>query len=465
MEINPEDLLLICFLLGFTKRRGLHPSEIGITIPWWSIAGPNNSTSCQRRIDILQKSSFTILLVIRFLTNQHHRRGHRSFCSLFRRIFKTGPRPDRVAHMGFTPTIYDNLFVSNTNTTICRGIQITDCNFVKAHPTLPLVVSVMYDHRNRKSSMTFKVLSKDGMQVVYENSFEQPDFQPNLTWHESFPFVATCAGRLPDTLDLHRFSDTKLSTYVNVYQVDLDGRCFTQCAILVGHECPVTAVAFCPNNPFRVVTGDILAGVQIWDIRECKSVYKIKPVFDFKCQFYSEHSISSIIWMSPQEIVVINLIEDMILVQISPEEDKFESRSLKNQLPKSLLIFPQNLVCMAPHPSGRFFVTYSLSTLILWDASFERKTTLTLDCKVYSLRFNRLGNLLIVGSAKNLMIVGVSPNGNQMRVLASNEVHNRYISDIVVHTDGNKTWILSVDINGSLVSSQLVKIFPNPTTK
>jgi hypothetical protein len=81
----------------------------------------------------------------------------------------------------------------------------------------------------------------------------------------------------------------------------------------------------------------------------------------------------------------------------------------------------------------------------------EIVSTLTLPNEAYSLRFNRLGNLLFIGSVKLLMIVGVSQNGNQMRVLAETQVHKRYTSNVVVHTVGEDNCILTGAVNGSLV--------------
>lgn len=453
IRIDPQNLLLICFLLGFTKGQNLHLSDIGITVPMWSISGPNFSMSGRRRRQIVMRSGITIL-VIRLLMNQHHMRNHRFFCSLFRRIFKTGSRSESVAHPVCRQTIPQNPWVSIK---ISDGNPKPDSIFMKTHPTLPLAVSVNYDHRSKESSIIVKILSGDRTQVVHEIRFKQSDFQPSLTWHDYLPFFATCSGRLPSILDLDKHSDSKLSTDVTVYQVNLDDSSLTPRAILKGSQSTVTAVAFCPNDQLRVATGDISGGVKIFDIRngECKCIFR--PLSSHYERFYSNYSISSIKWMNPMQIVTITLNQEMKCVQILTD-DKFEIRTFENPIPKGTTLSHQNLVCMVYHPSRRFFVTCSLSTLTLWDASFGIQSTLSLGSRVYSLRFNRLGNLLIVGSSKNLMIVGVSPNGNQMRLLAQNEVHTRHISDIVIvdHTDDdNYISILSAGINGSLVSSKI----------
>jgi hypothetical protein len=60
-----------------------------------------------------------------------------------------------------------------------------------------------------------------------------------------------------------------------------------------------------------------------------------------------------------------------------------------------------------------------------------------------------------VGCVKNLVIVGVSPNGSNMRILAQNPVHKRFVTAVANHSNGDETFILSGSIDGSLVLSKI----------
>jgi WD40 repeat protein len=442
-----DDLFLICFLFGLrsTNRRKILPSDTENPIPMWSISGPNFQISARRRKRIMQRGALAVFLAYSLQINPQ-RRACGSFCRLFRRLF-TGPGSDTVAHLVFRPTIYQRLF--NSKCQILPGLP--DCIYMQTHPVLPLVALVEYDSQTEKSSIRINVLSADRKKVVNQIKFQQDSFQSKLTWHHYLPILATSSGQIPTILELEWY-DGKFSTSVTLYHVTLDERPPTRFAVLNGHQCPVTAVAFCPNDPSRVATGDNGGSIRLWDTSKSICLYKIDPDYIPPHNIISFVLVSSIIWMSPTSFVTGNRRREMNFVQISAEGE-FERRSFSANPTKEFPFSCGYLSCMAPHPSGRFFATIvNYFNLILWDASsLEILSTLEIPHEAYSFAFNPLGNLLFIGSVKNLMIVGVSPDGNQMRVLAQNDVHKRYITNVVVHTVGDDNCILSGAISGSLV--------------
>ena len=442
-----SDFLLICYLLGLT--RVLPRSHIGYPIPMWSIA--NSSMSNSGRSTVINRCGIVLFLVKELLTDQCDPR-HLGFRSLFRRLF-TGPGSDTVAHLVLRPIIDLGLFASK----IQLFPETRDCLSIKIHPILPIVISVEFYTRTAKTFIIVKILSADRRKVLNTINFPQDSFAPNLTLHPTLPFLASNSGKIPDILELRLFEGL-LSTSVTIYQLYLDGSLPTRFAVLVGHQCPVTAVAFCPNVPSRVATGDNGGSIKVWDIRNKRidCVYTIDSGYIPPNSIISSCFVSNIIWMSPTSFVTGNRSREMNFVQ-NLSEGAFLRRSfLANPTEK----FPFScgyLYCIASHPSGSFFATIvNYFTLILWDASsLEILSTLEITNEAYSLKFNPLGNLLIVGCVKNLVIVGVSPNGSNMRILAQNPVHKRFVTAVANHSNGDETFILSGSIDGSLVLSKI----------
>ena len=447
-----SDFLLICYLFGLTRM--LPHSHIGYPIPMWSISEPNFSVSGRKRRRIMQRSGIVLFLIRRLLRDQHDPR-HWRFRSLFRRLF-TGPGSDTVAHLFLRPTIDLRLFASKHQ----LFPEPRDCLSIKIHPRLPIVISVEYNGQTRQTRFLVKILTADRRQVLRTTHFPQDTFAPNLTLHPTLPFLASYSGRIPDILELQWF-DGRLSTLVTIYQLCLDGSLPTRIAELRGHESPVTAVAFCPNDSLRVTTGDNGGSIRVWDI--CPSTRSTRCIFRIDSGYIppnviSHCFVSSIIWMSPTSFVTGKRSREMNFVKMSPEgiEQKAFMANPTEKFPFSC----GYLYCMAPHPSGRFFATIvNYFTLILWDASsLEILSTLEIPNETYSLTFNPLGNLLIAGCVKNLVIVGVSPNGDNMRILAQNEVHKRCVSTVAIHSEqkDDETYrILSGSIGGALALTKI----------
>lgn len=447
--MHPE-FLLICYLLGLTRM--LTHYHIAYPIPMWSIV--NFSASGSERRKIMQRSGIVLFLIKKLLTDQRDPR-HLGFRSLFRRLF-TGPGSDTVANLVLRPTIDLGLFASKHQ----LFPESQDCLSIKIHPILPIVISVEIHRRTQQSNMRIQILSDNRRQVLNNTTFLQVIFAANLTFHPTLPFLASNSGRIPDILELECFGG-QLSTSVTIYQLYLDGRIPTQIAVLEGHKSPVTAVAFCPNYSLRIATGDNGGSIRIWDIysstrcvfRRC--VFKIDSGY-MPPNVISHCFVSSNIWLGSNTLVTGQNDRSMHFVKMSPVGD-FEKKTFMAN-PTEKFNFPcGNLACMAPHPSGNFFATFCKNqTIILWDAlTLQIISTLNLPSEAFSMSFNSLGNLLIVGCVKNLVIVGVSPNGDNMQILAQNAVHRRYVQAVAIHSFKDKTCILSGSFGGSLVLSEI----------
>jgi WD40 repeat protein len=411
----------------------------------WSIAGSNVSLSKRNRRRIVQKSGLVFFLV-NILIADRHRTSQKSYLHLFRRLF-TGPGSDTVAHVVCNPIINLRLFGAKP---FLIFSEMQDCIFMQIHPSLPIVASVVY--YSNLSFISFKFLSDDRIRMIRYERFQQEGFAPNLTFHPTLPFLASTSGKLPSILELHWFTGS-FPTRVTIYEIYLDGRDPTRRAILEGHQSPVTAVAFCPNDSLRVATGDNGGSFRIWNIITGSCVYTIDSGY-IPPNNISFCFVSSIIWLTPTKVVASQKNRKMHSVQMLPGGKVEMTAFIAN--PTEKFHFPcGDLGCMASHPSGNFFVTIcSYFTLVIWDASsLEIKSTLHIPSDALSMTFNQLGNLLIVGCVKNIVIVGVSPNGDAMQILAQNAVLKRYIPTVAVHTVDDKTCILSGAIDGRLVLS------------
>ena len=440
-----RNFLLICYLFGLI-RKSRH-SRIRYTIPMWSIAGSTASLSKRDRRRILQRGGMAMFLANSLIADGS-RTIQKSYPSLFKRLF-TGPGSDTVAHI-----IVDFQLFKKPPLLILP--EVDDCIFMQIHPRLPIVASVEFWSKSSTYYIILQFLSDDRMQVIRSKTkrFQPEGFAPNLTFHPTLPFLATASGQLPKILELSWF-EGRLPTRVTIYQVHLDGSYPKRLAILEGHQSPVTAVAFCPDDSLRVATGDNGGSIRIWIIPTGSCVYMIYGGYIPPPNTISHCFVSGIIWLTPTKVLTSLTNRKMHCVKML-SGGKVEMEPFMAN-PTEEFHFPcGDLVCMASHPSGKFFVTICGFTLIIFDASsLEIISTLTLPSPALTLRFNTLGNFLIIGCLMNLVIVRVSHNGEVMQILAQNEVLNRYIPTVAVHTDGCTPCILSGTTDGSLVLSKI----------
>jgi WD40 repeat protein len=444
-----RNFLLICYLFGLTRKS--HHPRIRYTIPMWSIAGSTVSLSKRDIRRILQRGGMAMFLVNSLIADGR-RTKQKSYPHLFRRLF-TGPGSDTVAHMICNPIVDFQLF---KKTPLQILPEAGGCIFMQIHPRLPIVASVEFWSRSSTYYIILQFLSDDRMQVIKSKTkrFQPEGFAPNLTFHPTLPLLATASGQLPKILELSWF-EGRLPTRVTIYQVHLDGSYPKRLAILEGHQSPVTAVAFCPDDSLQVATGDNGGSIRIWNILTRSCVYTINGGYIPPPNNISYCFVSGIIWLTPTKVVTSQTNRKMHYVQIT-SGGKVEMRPFMAN-PTEEFNFPcGDLVCMASHPSGNFFVTICGFTLIIFDASsLKIKSTLTLCSLPLTLRFDTLGNFMIIGCLKNLVIARVSHNGDVIQFLDQNKVLNRYIPTVAVHTDGCTPCILSGTTDGSLVLSKI----------
>jgi WD40 repeat protein len=442
-----SEFILFCYLFGLNMMS--HHSHIGYTIPMWSIAGstaPLLTLSKRDRRRILQKGRLAAWVAIRLITNGRCT-NRKLYPHLFRRLF-TGPGSDTVAHIICNPIVDLKIFGRKPAQILH---EVSDCIFMQIHPRLPIVASVIY---SESYFIRIRILSDNRMRVIIDKKIQQEEFAPNLTFHPTLPFFATASGQLPKILELPWFEGS-LPTYVRIYQIDPNGSHPKKLAILVGHQSPVTAVAFCPYDSLQVATGDNGGSIRLWDIRTQRCVYMINSGYIPPPNIISHCFVSGIIWLNPTKVVTSQKNRKMNYVQMLPGGEVEMTDFMAN--PTEEFNFScGDLSCMASHRSGKFFVTNSFFTLIVWDASsLKIKSTLTLPSLPLKLIFNARGNFLIVGCDKNLLIVRVSHNGNLMEILAQNMVLKRYIPIVAVHTNGcTPPCILSGTTNGTLLLSE-----------
>ncbi len=295
-------------------------------------------------------------------------------------------------------------------------------------------------------------MSADRRKMIREQILKQASIAPNMTFHRELPILATASGQLDCVLE---FDTRHQSDKVTIYQLSIDGTCAAQqIAILVGHSSPVTAISFCPNDSSRVATGDNEGNIRIWDIHgsvdSVGSVGSVECIYFLRSPFLSKYSsslymISSMDWLNKTTLVashsngVVNFICD------EQSENRFQSRS-------SSLSRPYVLTCLKFHPSGKFFATCGYGKIQLRDSSsLEYRSILDdLMCDIFTIEFNSLGNLLIIGCLKEILIVKVSPNGDAMSLLATQKIHNRYVVTVAVHTIGDESSVICGANGGAL---------------
>ena len=442
-----RNFFLICYLVGLI-RKSRH-SRIRYTIPMWSIAGSTVSLSKRDRRRILQRSGIVMFLVNSLIADGRCT-SQKSYPHLFRRLF-TGPGSDTVAHMMCKPIVDFQVF---KKIPLLILPEVDDCKFMQIHPRLPIVASVELWSKSSFFIM-LQFLSDDRIRVIGFRRFQPEGFAPNLTFHPTLPFLATASGQLPKILELSWFEGS-LPTRVTIYQVSLDGSYPKRLARLEGHQSPVTAVAFCPDDSIQVATGDNGGSIRIWNISTGNCVYTINGGYIPPPNTISHCFVSGIIWLTPTKVVTSQINRKMHDVQITSGGKVKMKPFMAN--PTEEFNFPcGDLVCMASHPSGKFFVTIcDYFTLIIWDASsLKIKSTLTIPSQALTLIFDTLGNFLIIGCLGNLVIVRVSHNGEVMQILAQNAVFNCYIPTVAVHTDGDTPYILSGTTGRSLALSNI----------
>jgi hypothetical protein len=336
------------------------------------------------------------------------------------------------------------------------------------HPMLPIVASAI----DGGMKIEIMQLSDDRTEEVNCYTFEQSTIAPILAFHQKKPLLATASGQLHRTLEYARYS--YLSPEVAIYQLSTDGTCENhQIANLVGHGSPVTAISFCPDDDsedsFNVATGDNNGDIRIWKIHvsmgsvECVSFFKSpfrKPGFSI-----STYLISSIHWLNQTKLVASHWNGCAKIIQYSESEKGFDVQPFSNTETGIVKPFFKTetgiLTCTGGNPSGEFFVTGGSGpeggTIQVWSTkSLQPICKLgSISSDIISMEYDATLGLIIVGCLKEVVIVRISPAGDEMHVLRRSALHRRYVTTVAVHTvvtaDGDETLALSGTNDRSLV--------------
>ena len=329
------------------------------------------------------------------------------------------------------------------------------------HPILPIVASAIDGGRQ----ILIMHLSDDRTKVIRDEVLIQARIAPNMTFHPTRPFLATSSGQLDRTLEFGPGHYSR-SSNVTIYQLSADGKSESRpIATLKGHDSPVTATSFCPDDSddfLKIATGDNEGDIHLWNIHcsvgsvECVSFFG-SPFFMSECSI-STYLISSIHWLNQTTLVASHWNGYAKIIQYSESEKRFV-----------VLPFFRTgtgiLTCTGGHPSGDFFVTGGSGredgTIQVWSTkSLQPICTLgSISSEIISMEYDATLGLIIVGCVKEVVIVRISPAGDALHVLSKSALHRRYVTTVAVHTvdtaDGVETRVLSGTNGGSLVLSRI----------
>ena len=428
-----QQFLLFCWLFGLTKNRNrtIASDETTPCIPWRSFE-PTFPVSFSKKKRILQRGRLTIFVIKRLLRvgNQGCDFERKSFYWTFHRLF-TGPGHNSVAQLLCRPRI--NLRMRPT--IVSLGNQYT-CISSLIHPVLPIVALVM---RRVDKHVKLMYLSPDMRTVVHTDLFRLSSAICVIAFHQTHAFLAI-ASSIP-------------SHNVNIYQLSAVGTDESQpVQILIGHSHFVTAISFCRGSCSRnikIATGDETGNIRIWLMRSGECVTMIESQLRFS--FFSRNMVSSIDWLDDVTLATTHYNDHVNVMKCYGGVVLGGVQSFKPRITA--------VECIKFHPNGRFFATCSSSPgqVKLWDSSsFECKFTFACPSSAFSMQFNQLGNLLIVGCTKEICVLGVLPNGDGLILLARQAPHTRYVDSVAIQlTDDCRVVCLSGDKTGNVASSDV----------
>lgn len=425
--------LLACWLFGLTKNRirAIASYRTPPCIPLRSFE-PNFPVSFSKRKRILQRGGLTMFLIKRLLRagNQAGNFERKAFDCTFRRLF-TGPGHNSVAHLLCRPCI--NLRMRPT--IVSHGNQHT-CSSTLIHPVLPIVATLQRDRVGRYVRLMY--LSSDIKTVVHTEIFRPDSVNGAMAFHQTHAFLTIACG-----MSSHN---------VNIYQLSADGTDVSPpVQILIGHNHSVTAISFCKGGSknIKIATGDEAGNIKIWLMRSAECVSMVESPFRFS--FFSRNMVSSIDWLDDVTLATTHCNDHVNVMKCYGGVVLGDVQSFKPRITA--------VECIKFHPNGRFFATCSSSPgwVKLWDSSsFECKFTFVCPSSAFSMQFNALGNLLIVGCTKEICVLEVLPNGDGMILLARQAPHSRYVDSVAIQlTDDCRVVCLSADKTGNIASSDV----------
>jgi hypothetical protein len=396
-------------------------------IPWRSFE-PNFPVSfSKRKKRILQRGSLTMVVIKRLLRagNQGCVFEQKTFFWTFHRLF-TGPGHNSVAQLICRPRI--NLrrptIVSHGNQHMAISSHI--------HPVLPIVAVAM-----RRGGVHVKLmyLSPDMSAVVHTDFFRPGSINGVMAFHQTHAFLAIVGGMSSCNVSIYEFSADRTDVS-QPFQV------------LIGHNRSVTAISFCKGDlqeRVRIATGDEAGNIKIWLMHSAECVHTV--VSPSGSSFSSYNRVSSINWLDGVTLATTHYNDHVNVMKCYGGVVLGGVESFKPKI--------YEVECIKFNPNGTFFATCSSGQVKLWDSSsFECKFTFACPSSAFSMQFNALGNLLIVGCTKEICVLEVLPNGDGLILLARQAPHTRYVDSVAIQlTDDCRIVCLSGDKTGNVASS------------
>jgi hypothetical protein len=423
-------LLLACWLFGITKKRAIASNRTTPCIPWRSFE-PNFPVSFSKKKRILQRGTLTIFLIGRFIRagNMHRNFEWRVFEHIFHRLF-TGPGHNSVSQLLCRPRI--NLRMRPT--IVSAGNQYT-CYFTLIHPVLPIVATIQRDRVGKYVRLMF--LSLNIKTVAHTEIIRPNTVNKTMAFHQTHAFLAIACGRSSD--------------HVTIFQLTAN-RTVQTVQVLIGHKHSVTAISFCKADSqqrIKIATGDEEGTIKIWLMHSAECVRTFNS--PFQSSLFSQNAVSSIDWLNDVTLATIHYNDHINVIECYGGVVLGGVKSFKPKDPA--------MQCIKFHPNGSFFATCSsiFGEVKLWDSSsFVCKFTFNCPSSAFSMQFNELGNLLIVGCTKEICVLEVFPNGDGLILLAKQAPHRRFVDSVAIQlTDDYRVVCLSGDKTGNVASSDV----------
>ena len=427
-----EYLLLVCWLLGLNKNKNqtIAFCRPPICIPW-SRLGLNFPISFSKKRRILQRCSLTICLIKRLLRadNQGRNFERKAYEYTFCRLF-TGPGHNSVAHLLCCRrfNLRDPTIISPGNSRLFSSALI--------HPKFPIAAIVM----NGGMNVQFLFLSPDIKTVVACEYLAPERMNGIMAFHEQLPFFASaCTSK---AVIVYQFSHDRIDPVER----------------LIGHTRDITAISFSKGDSpdIKMGTGDEKGTIRVWvwsmDYTENDPKFSARCLLTLESQFeftlFERNPVSSIDWCNGHTVAITHFNRHITVIDC--HEDKKEVvRSFSPEI--------TGVRCVSFDPNGKFFVTSSDGFIKVWDySSHNCKFTLKWKDPIHSMVFNESGSILIIGGAKNIWALEVSPNGDGMIPIATQTHGTRIITSVAIQlTKDCKISIISGDWSGNLVSSEI----------
>jgi len=281
-------------------------------------------------------------------------------------------------------------------------------------------------------------LSSDIKTVAHTKIFRPCYVNGTMAFHQTRAFIAMACGMSSRNISIYQFSADRIDVSQPVQ-------------VLIGHDHSVTAISFCKGGSqerIRITTGDEEGTIKIWLMHSAECVRTFNS--PFQSSLFSQNAVSDIDWLDSDTLATIHY-DNHVNVMKCIGGVVSGVQSFKPKI--------HAVECIKFHPNGKFFATGSSSPkeVKLWDSSsFECKFTFTCPSSAFSMQFNELGNLLIVGCTKEFCVLEVLPNGDGLILLARQAPHTRFVDSVAIQlTDDCRVVCLSADMTGNVASSDV----------